>query len=113
MEIDKAEGKRLAEDYHHYSAGTRVTPAVIAALKPQFPKVHVTTDPIQFKFVMHSLERTPLLREDWMARLSHRYLKDAILQGAHYGETSDIHGYHPVPGFAFGVEFGNGGDGAY
>lgn len=112
--VENAEGRVLAQDYTYFSTGTRVTPSVITQLTEHgVHKIKVTTDGLKFKFVMHSLERTPLLNPDWMARMGHRYLKQSIEQGAQFHEESDIHGLHPVPGFVHGVEFGNGHAGHY
>jgi hypothetical protein len=111
--VDKAAGRLLADDYVQYSAGTRVTPSVASALKQHSDKVKVAVNPPDFKFVMHPLERTPLLRKDWLARMAHRYIRDAVEEGAHFHYDSDLHGNHPVPGFLYGVEFGNGPGGSY
>jgi DNA-directed RNA polymerase subunit beta' len=113
IDLESAAGRTLAEDYLYYTAGTRVTPSVIKALKGHTDKVKVSTDPLKFNFVMQSLERTPLLRPDWMARLGHRYLKASLEEGAQLNQSSDIHGLHPTPGFVYGVEFGNGTGGHY
>jgi len=29
------------------------------------------------------------------------------VHGAHRGRKSDLHGYHPIPAFAYGAEFGD------
>jgi DNA-directed RNA polymerase subunit beta' len=111
--LESANGRTLALDYLYYTAGTRITPSVITGLKGHADHVKVATDPLKFKFVMHSLERNPLLRPDWIARLGHRYLKQSIEEGAQLHQESDIHGLHPTPGFVYGVEFGNGNGGHY
>jgi DNA-directed RNA polymerase subunit beta' len=46
------------------------------------------------------------LHEDWMAKLQHRQLSETILDAAARGGVSNIHGTHPVPGMAYGGEFG-------
>jgi DNA-directed RNA polymerase subunit beta' len=63
--------------------------------------------------VMKPLSRTPLMHPDWMARLAHRNLKNVILDAAAFGESSPIHGTHPVLPFAWGAEFGRGPKGQY
>lgn len=50
---------------------------------------------------------------DWMGMLGFKYLKKTIREGASQGWSSDIHGYHPVPGLAYASEFGKGEDGRY
>jgi DNA-directed RNA polymerase subunit beta' len=46
--------------------------------------------------------------EDWMARLNFQRIKQTVLEGAARGWKSDLHGSNPVPGYAFGAEFGRG-----
>jgi hypothetical protein len=45
--------------------------------------------------------------------MGHQHLKQSLLEGAAFGETSDIHGTHPIPAFIFGAEFGEGPNGRY
>lgn len=46
------------------------------------------------------------LLEDWMAKLQHDHLRDTILDAAATLGKSNIHGVHPIPGLAYGAEFG-------
>lgn len=63
--------------------------------------------PIEHTPVLKGIEMLPLdLQEDWMAKLQHQRLKDTILEAAATRGASSIHGLHPVPGIAFGAEFG-------
>jgi hypothetical protein len=94
-----AVGETLGNNALHYTAGTRVTPAIAQDLRK-----HGITQVIS---------RTPLLNPDWLAKLGHRNLKNVILEGATFGEPSTIHGTHPVPAFVFGEEFGAGPTGRY
>jgi hypothetical protein len=48
-----------------------------------------------------------------MARLGGRELRKSILEGAAYGEKSNVHGAHPIPAYAHGTEFGRGPRGQY
>lgn len=114
LPIDRAAGHVLAEDHGSHTVGTELTPSVIAALKQStVTKVRVAQNPPHVEFIVKPVTRTPLLDPDWMARLSHRYLKESLLKGAHTGATSDLHGTHPVPAYAHGAEFGDGFDGRY
>ena len=47
-------------------------------------------------------------KTDCMARLQFKDLKRTILDGAAESWSSELHGIHPVPGMAFGAEFGLG-----
>jgi DNA-directed RNA polymerase subunit beta' len=63
--------------------------------------------PIVHEPVLKGVEAMPLaVQEDWMAKLQHRELRDTILDAASTNGVSNIHGLHPVPGMAFGAEFG-------
>lgn len=63
--------------------------------------------PIVHKPVLKGVDMLPLsLTEDWMAKLNHQRLKETLMDAASKGLSSSIHGAHPVPGIAFGAEFG-------
>lgn len=63
--------------------------------------------PILVTPLMKSVETTTALKQkDWMARLQSNRLRDHIMTAAALGEHSDIHGLHPIPGLAYGAEFG-------
>ena len=63
--------------------------------------------PIEHKPVLKGVDMMPLsLREDWMAKLQHQRLTQTLLDAASTLGKSDIHGLHPVPGIAYGAEFG-------
>jgi hypothetical protein len=52
-----------------------------------------------------------MLRDDWMSQMGYQQLAGAIVGGAARLAESDIHGYAPVPAFAFGAEFGDAPEG--
>lgn len=107
-------GHVLAKGHMHHLAGTVVTPEIAKELQENKIKtVTVAQRPPEVSFFMRPLTRNPLLNPDWMARLGHRYLKESILEGAHAGQVSDIHGTHPVPAFVYAAEFGKGPGGRY
>lgn len=112
--LAKADGQVLAQAYLHHTAGTRVTPEIMAELRKQKVRtVEVARTPPAMSFVMQPLTSNPLLNPDWMARLGHRRLKSTLLEAAHEGQTTNLHGTHPIPAFAYGVEFGRGPGGKY
>ena len=105
---------RLGQEVLHHTVGTPITPGLIKDLKARgVREVMVNKRLPQVEFVMKPFTMNPLLENDWMARLSHRYLKGSIQQAVHYGEESDIHGTHPVPAYAYGAELRHGPSGAY
>ena len=114
MPLDAAIGKRLGHEVLHHTVGTSITPGLVRELKGHgIREVLVNKSLPQVEFVMKPFAMNPLLDSDWMARLSHRYLKGSIQQAVHFGETSDIHGTHPVPAYAYGAELRNGPSGSY
>lgn len=110
----EAVGKVLGEEVLHYTVGTEVTPEIAKEFKDSgVSDVRVAVNPPNVSFVHKSIVRNPLTDPDWLARLSHQYLKQSILQGAHFGEQSDLHGTNPVPAYIYGAEFGTGPNGRY
>lgn len=112
--LHDATGETLADGVLHHVAGTLVTPPMIA----QLAKHGITTVPVatlgpRAVPEVRPASRVPLLNPDWMARLAHRYLKETLLTGIHRGDVSNLHGASPVPGYAAGVEFGQGTEGSY
>jgi len=63
--------------------------------------------PVSHSPVMKGIDMAPrALQEDWMAKLNHNRLTQTITDAAATGAASDIHGLHPIPGAAYGAEFG-------
>lgn len=63
--------------------------------------------PVEHKPVLMGVNLLPLAaNEDWMAVLNHQKLRGTLKQNAALGAVSHLHGYHPVPGLAYGAEFG-------
>lgn len=114
VDLDQALGETLGNSVLHYTVGTRVTPAIAQELRRNgITKVPIAPRVPLHEPVMKPITRTPLLHPDFLAKLGHRNLKNVILEGAAFGEMSNIHGTHPVPAFVFGEEFGQGPQGRY
>jgi transcription initiation factor TFIIIB Brf1 subunit/transcription initiation factor TFIIB len=63
--------------------------------------------PIKFKPVLAGVDMLPLeARTDWISQLQHQRLSQSLADAAALGRHSNIHGAHPIPGLAFGAEFG-------
>ena len=63
--------------------------------------------PIDHKPVLKGVDFLPLeIQEDWMAKLQHNHLRDTLIEAAAENGVSHLHGTHPIPGIAFGAEFG-------
>jgi DNA-directed RNA polymerase subunit beta' len=114
VSIDNAEGRYLGEAVFYHLAGTRLTPALIKELKRAgVTRVKVAVRAPSVSPIMAPATRNPLLNPDWIVRMGHRYLKQTLLEGAHEGHKSNLHGAHPVPGLVFSSEFGEGSSGRY
>jgi len=112
--LNEAMGETLGGNVLHYTTGTKVTQAIHDDLKRRgIQSVNVAESPPMFEPMMKPASRNPLLNADFMQRLAHRYLKESLVAGAHKGDVSDIHGTSPVPGYAHGLEFGQGPSGTY
>jgi DNA-directed RNA polymerase subunit beta' len=71
-------------------------------------------NPIKHSPILKGVKKIPQdVIEDWLARLNHEGLKSTVIEGAQQGWSSNIHGSHPIPGIAYGAEFGLGEDGNY
>lgn len=112
--VNQAVGETLGDNALHHTVGTRVTPTIAAELSKRGVKqVSVAPRIPIHEPIMKPISRTPLLHPDWLAKLGHRNLKNVLLEGAAFGELSEVHGRHPVPAFVFGEEFGAGPRGRY
>jgi DNA-directed RNA polymerase subunit beta' len=114
LPVAKAEGKYLGEGVLHHLAGTQITAPMVKELqRANIRRVKITMNAPVVSPVMAPATRNPLLNPDWAVRLGHRYLKQTILEGAQKGQSSQVHGTHPVPGLIFSSEFGEGPAGRY
>ena len=63
--------------------------------------------PIEHTPILKGVDMLPFdVQEDWMAKLQHSHITKVLRHGAATGAISDLHGMHPVPGIAYGAEFG-------
>lgn len=112
--VHDAIGRRLAKEVLHHTAGTEVTPALARQLEAShITRVSIAPRMPPVEFVMRPFAMNPLLDPDWMGKLSHRYLKNTLAEGAHFGAESDIHGTHPVPAYAYGKALRTGAGGTF
>lgn len=114
VSLHDAVGRMLGQEVFHYTFGTRITPSLVKELSARgLKEVLVGRKVPNIEHVMKPLATNPLLDTDWMALLAHRGLKGTISRAASEGLSSDIHGTHPVPAYAFGSELRRGIDGTY
>jgi len=62
--------------------------------------------PLRFKPYFKPISTWHTDVEDWLSRFGANRLKQAIQDGAAMGMASNIHGHDPVPGYMYGLEFG-------
>jgi hypothetical protein len=107
MKIKDAMGTYLEQPALHYSIGTRMTGKVAKELGDfGVDKVTVHPQVPGFTAEMVRLRAIPHHGTDWMGKLKGSYLQSVLMNSAQSGETSNIHGTNPIPGMAYGVEFG-------
>jgi DNA-directed RNA polymerase subunit beta' len=105
--LGDAEGMSLQEDVAGLTKGTVIDERVRKLLeKTGVTKVEVGPKPIAHKPFLKGIQRIPMLRDDWMSQMGYRELQKAIVEGAATTSETDIHGYAPIPAFAYGAEFG-------
>ncbi len=63
---------------------------------------------VEHEPILKGIDVVPLeVQEDWMAKLMHnKRLRGTIMDAAAESAISNLHGVHPVPGMAYGAEFG-------
>jgi hypothetical protein len=112
--LKDAKGKLLGDGILHFTVGTRVTDSVLKELKDAgIQSISVSKSAPKFDPLMKSIIQTPLLSDDWMSRLSHRYLRKTLVEGAGMGAMSDYASTSPSVAFAMGTPFGTGENGKY
>lgn len=107
VRLDLAYGKYLEKPELHYTIGTKITSAVIDALKAaEIESVVVHDDHPNFEPVMVRLVDIPEHHDDWMHVLNSTNLAKRFVNMVNRGATSDTKGASPIPGLAYGVGFG-------
>lgn len=76
-------------------------------------KNHPDKRPPKFSAVQRGSTYAAQEKPDWLANFGFKYLKRNLIENAALGSESDLHGYHPIPAFVAGAEFGKGKDGKY
>ena len=86
-----------------------------AALKENAERLKSNLPPLKYKSVVKGIDEAALVVSgyDWLARMNHIELADTIKKGVAHGYLSKIHGANPLPGIAYGAEFGEGEDWEY
>ena len=107
LRLDLAYGKFLEKPELHYTIGTKITTAVIKHLREhKIESVLVNDNPPHFEPAMVRLVDIPEHHDDWMHVLNSTNLAKRFVNMVNKGATSDIKGASPIPGLAYGVDFG-------
>jgi DNA-directed RNA polymerase subunit beta' len=114
VSVQEAFGKPLHKDHGPVKKGTKVSKRVSKILENLgYNEVAIGPDPIMHKPFVDGVKQLPMLSKDWMSQMGYGRLVQGIKQGAGEAWSSDIHGFSPVPAFAYGAEFGQGKKGKY
>jgi hypothetical protein len=105
--LDLAKGKYLEKPELHYTIGTRLTSSIINDLKKHgVESVTVHDKTPDFEPEMQRLLDVPVHEHDWMHQLYSTNLEKRLIQAVNTGASSNLKGPSPVPGLAYGVDFG-------
>jgi DNA-directed RNA polymerase beta subunit/DNA-directed RNA polymerase beta' subunit len=114
INTEETVGLQLASNYGPFRVGHIIEQKDVNLLKTLGHKtITVSREPIQHAPVLKGLTTLPLLKKDWMSVLGFRNLSKAIVEGASQSWKTDLAGYHPIPAFAHGKDFGKGTEGKY
>lgn len=109
--VDDAIGDNLTEEYNTQwgllREGDLITEDNAQYLKEEdVEEVQVAKDPIQFRPQLVGINTISNYKPDSLAQMGFNRIKDAVQGAVAKGTESDIHGYDPIPAYAYGVEFG-------
>jgi len=105
--LEEAHGMTLQEDVPGVARGTVINDRVKKLLERSgLTEIETGVLPILHRPFLKGIQEIPMMRDDWMSQMGYRRLKGAIVEGAARAAESDLHGYSPIPGFAYGAEFG-------
>jgi len=80
------------------------TSEIVAYNSKMTPDKQIKYDPL-----LQGVKHLPVeMQTDWIARLQSRQLEKTLLDAAAEGWKSEVHSTHPIPGMAYGAEFGQG-----
>lgn len=107
LKTGDAVGKYLEQPALHHTIGTRLTGKMAEELAEfGVDKVRAHERPVAFTPQMTRLRTAAHYGKDWLAKLHGTYLKSNLLSDVQAVSESNIHGTHPIPAIAYGVELG-------
>jgi DNA-directed RNA polymerase subunit beta' len=80
------------------------------AIEENQERIKEKLPPLKYKPIIKGIDEAAkvVAGSDWLARLNHIGLENVIETGVAHGYVSKLHGANPLPGIAFGAEFGRG-----
>lgn len=85
--------------------GEYLPTSVVAARNKQLAQQGLK--PTKHTPILKGIDMMPhSVQEDWMAKMNHNRLRNTVYEAAATGAYSDLHGLNPIPGMAYGAEFG-------
>ncbi len=107
--VEEGLNRILARPYNGYKSGEEITKPMIADLKIKgINEVIVKRRAIQYQNLLLPASVTVDKQPDWLRKLDYIHLKKNIVDSAASAARSDLHGTSPIPGWAYGAEFGSG-----
>lgn len=113
VNVNDALGLVLGRGVLDCSAGMTLDGQAVARLRENRVATVDVVDGLEVSAVSVPLTRVVNMSEDWLAALSHRYLKTQLRDAASYGKKSNLHGTNPYAAYAYGVELRHGEGGKY
>lgn len=109
--VSDAVGDPAARDYNSRYAMVREGEELSEEQAKRFrdegvEEIEVAKNPIKFRPEMRGINSINNYRPDWMTRIGFNRIQQALEEGVAQGHESEIHGYDPIPSFAYGAEFG-------
>jgi len=105
MPVELARNAMLMEEIEHFGGAEKILTNEDVRKLQEMNRTHVMAapNPVQFRPILKGIDIVPMQRKDWMAGLSFRRLKDVIQRGVAEGWKSDVKGWNPIPGLAYGA----------
>jgi len=105
--VGDASGYHLAEKAGKLEAHHSISDKDLPYLKSLgYNEIQVVKDPLKHAPILKGIQRLPQERQDWMAQLGYRYIKNTLTEGASQGWKTHTEGEHPIPALAYGATFG-------
>ena len=98
----------ISDPEHEFTPGEHSTRTRIDRVNSERAKEGVA--PVKAKPKLKRIQDAVLLNSegDFLAAMNYREIQKTFVQAATYGHKSNLHGTNPIPGVAYGAEFGKG-----